>query len=447
MLPIKHATTPDFGIKTNLCFVLFLCFFALLCQNAFAQEPFLQRTLVEVNPPANPGSNVWKAIVGGRLIDGKGNGVLEDAVILVRGNRIVETGSRSQIQIPEDAERIDASGMSILPGLIDAHLHTVNDNKVLNTFLKNGVTTMRDPGHPFRFYQSLYFANEQLPRVFLTGAHLDAYPGVYTQQAIMIKDQSHAREMVKKSVAQGGTGIKIYFRLPLNYYETILATADFYQIPVVAHMELVAADDAIKAGLKGIEHVTSFGTSLADPEDAKAFKEAVQRDNSERGEGRYLLWSKIDLTSERVKKVLELAVKEQVTLCPTLATFERQEGDQVKDYQVAGFNNMLKFVGMAHQAGVRIVTGSHTHGNYADHGWAYQREMELLVKAGMTPLEAISSSTLHNAHYFRSADRIGSIEAGKLADLILVEGDPSVDISSMYNIYKVMLNGQWVNTP
>src|SRR5690606_1258656 len=125
---------------------------------------------------------------------------------------------------------------------------------------------------------------EQLPRVFLTGAHLDAYPGVYTQQAIMIKDQSHAREMVKKSVAQGGTGIKIYFRLPLNYYETILATADFYQIPLVAHMELVAADDAIKAGLKGIEHVTSFGTSLADPEDAKAFKEAVQRDNSERGE-------------------------------------------------------------------------------------------------------------------------------------------------------------------
>src|SRR5690606_40277355 len=67
------------------------------------------------------------------IFDGKGNEVLEDAVILVRGNRIVETGSRSQIQIPEDAERIDASGMSILPGLIDAHLHTVNDNKVLNT--------------------------------------------------------------------------------------------------------------------------------------------------------------------------------------------------------------------------------------------------------------------------------------------------------------------------
>jgi len=215
---------------------------------------------------------------------------------------------------------------------------------VLKTFLRNGVITMRNPGHPFRFYQSLYFANEQLPRVFLTGAHLDAYPGVYTQQAIMIKDQSHAREMVKRFVEQGGTGIKIYFRLPLNYYEAILATADFYQIPVVAHMELVAADDAIKAGLKGIEHVTSFGTSLAEPEDAKAFKEAVQRNNSERGEGRYLLWSKIDLTSERVKKVLELAVKEQVTLCPTLATFERQEGDRVKDFQVAGFNNMLKFV-------------------------------------------------------------------------------------------------------
>src|SRR5690606_30224902 len=148
------------------------------------------------------------------------------------------------------------------------------NNRVLNTFLRNGVTTMRDPGHPFRFYQSINFASEQLPRIYLTGAHLDAYPGVYTQQATMIKDHDHIRETIKDYVQQGGSGIKTYFRLPLKYYETVIAVAESYGIPVVAHLELVAADEAIRAGLKGIEHVTSFGTALADPRDAQEFREA-----------------------------------------------------------------------------------------------------------------------------------------------------------------------------
>src|SRR5690606_35406604 len=109
------------------------------------------------------------------------------------------------------------------------------------------------------------------------------------------------------------------------------------------------------------------------------------------------------------------------------------------------YENMLKFVGMAHKAGVKIVTGSHTSGKYAKSGWAYQREMELLVKAGLTPLEAISSSTIINARYFRTDRRLGSIAPGKLADLILVNGDPSEDISKMYEIEKVMLNGECVD--
>lgn len=439
-------TAPTFSIsrrKMSAICVLWLCSFFSLAVFAQRVQPF--PSLIEVNTPESPDKNILVAVVGGRLIDGLGNEAVEDAVIIIEGNRIINAGPASQTKVPEGAEIIDAEGMTILPGLIDAHLHTINNNEVLSTFLRNGVTTMRDPGHPFRFYQSINFAEEQLPRIFLTGAHLDAYPGVYTQQAVMIKDHDHAREMIKNYVEQGGSGIKIYFRLPLKYYETVIQTAEYHNIPVVAHMELVAADDAIRAGLKGVEHVTSFGTSLADPKDAQEFREGVEKSNSYRSEGRYMLWSKIDLTSERVKKVLELAAQENVSLCPTLATFERQEGDEeVEDYHVAGFKNMLRFVGMAHKAGVKIVTGSHTHGNYAEHGWAYQREMELLVEAGMSPLEVISSSTINNANYFRSSERIGSLEPGKLADLILVEGDPSQDISHMYNIRKVMLNGKWV---
>ena len=105
---------------------------------------------------------------------------------------------------------------------------------------------------------------------------------------------------------------------------------------------------------------------------------------------------------------------------------------------------MLDFVGLAHKAGVKIVIGSHNSGKHALPGMAFQREMELFVEAGMSPLEVIHSSTLLNARYFRSAGRIGSIEKNKMADLILVEGNPLEDISVMKNIHRVMLNGNWV---
>ncbi|SEJ47531.1 Imidazolonepropionase [Cyclobacterium xiamenense] len=433
---VKSKTT----VVLSNSFVLLLvgCFLGLT-HLALAQNP----SLLEVNPPEGPSDDQVSAIVNVRLIDGLGGQPLENAVVLIKSNRILQAGPANQVTVPEGAEITDGTGMSLLPGLIDSHLHNVNNNKALHAILTNGVTTVRDPGHPFRFYQSLYFAKAKMPRVYLTGAHLDGYPGVYRDQASLIRGTDHIRTLIRDYVTEGGSGIKIYFRLPLKYYETVLQTADFYHIPVVAHLELVDADDAIRAGLQGIEHVTSYGTSLADPEDAREFREAVEADNDYRRDGRYLLWSKIDLSADRVSEVLDLAVKHEAVLSPTLTTFERQSGDE--EYQAKGFKNMLDFVGMAHQAGVTIVTGSHNSGKYAQRGLAYQREMELLVAAGMTPLEAISSSTIHNARYFRTQDRLGSIEPGKLADLILVEGDPSVDIKAMYAIKKVMLNGEWVD--
>lgn len=415
--------------------LIFLC----LCQQVFGQHS----SLLEVNPPDGPSNDQVSAIVNVRLIDGLGGSPLENAVVLIKGNRIWQAGPKDQVAIPEGAKITNGSGMSLLPGLIDSHLHNVNNNRALHAILTNGVTTVRDPGHPFRFYQSLHFAKTKMPRVYLTGAHLDGYPGVYLDQASLVRSTDHIQTLIRDYVMQGGSGIKIYFRLPLKYYETVIQTADFYHIPVVAHLELVDADDAMMAGLQGIEHITSFGTSLANPEDAREFREAVRENSSYRRDGRYRLWSKIDLSAVRVDEVIALAVKNNLVLSPTLTTFERQDGDEA--YQAKAFKNMLDFLGMAHKAGVTVVTGSHNSGKYAQRGLAYQREMELLVAAGMTPLEAISSSTIHNARYFRTQDRLGSIEPGKLADLILVEGNPAVDIKAMYAINKVMLNGEWVD--
>lgn len=432
-------------VKNSRSLVLLMCLALLFTGKAFSQND-ANPSLLEINPPEGPTDDMVKAIVGVRLINGLGGPADENVTVVIKGNRIVEIGPKNQVDIPDGAEITDGKGKSLMPGLIDSHFHSANNNKQLITLLKNGVTTMRDPGHPIRFYQAQHFTTAQMPRVYTTGAHLDGFPGVYVQQATLIKDADHIRTQIGEYVENGASGIKIYFRLPLKYIGTVVKTADFHKIPVVAHLELVDADDAIMAGLKGIEHVTSFGTSIADPKDAEEFRKSVQEDSNNRRAGRYQLWSKIDLSSDRVQEVLALAAENNVVLSPTLATFEKQFGDEgVKDYEAKGFKNMHDFVGLAHKAGVKIVTGSHNTGRYVKSGMAYQREMELLVAAGLSPLEVISSSTFINAQYFRTQDRLGSIEEGKLADMLLVEGNPSEEIKSMYAIKKVMLNGNWVN--
>ena len=104
---------------------------------------------------------------------------------------------------------------------------------------------------------------------------------------------------------------------------------------------------------------------------------------------------------------------------------------------------MEAFVGLANKAGAKIVVGSHSDVPHAKRGWAYQREFELLVESGLTPMQALVAGTMENARYFRISDRLGSVEAGKLADLVLVEGDPSKNISDMRRVKRVMLNGVW----
>lgn len=401
--------------------------------------------LTEINPPADPVDQGVVALVGGRLINGRGVQPVENAVVLIQGARVLAAGPADEVAIPEGAAMKDVAGMSILPGLIDSHLHTINDLKTPALFLSHGVTTFRDPGHPFRFYQAVMQTEKTMPRVFLCGAHLDAYPPIWPQQAVIVKDEQHARATVEEHVARGATAIKVYFRLPLAYVRPICETAADHGVPVTAHLELVDADDAIRAGLSGIEHVTSFGTALADPQRSSDFKETISAHPDARGKLRFRLWANLDLESKSTQRLIQLIVDRKVFVSPTIALFERRAGKEgVTATEAEGFAKMMQFIGMCHEAGAKLVVGSHTSVPQAERGWAYQRELELLVEAGLSPSEAITAGTLRTAEFLGTDDRLGSVEVGKLADLVLVEGDPTQDIRAMHDIAYVMLNGSWV---
>ena len=218
-------------------------------------------------------------------------------------------------------------------------------------------------------------------------------------------------------------------------------------VPITAHLEIVSAVDAINAGVDGLEHITSFGTSLQYLRDAERYRQAVQADANVRREGRYAMWSTLDLAAPRAASVVALVRRRGTWIDPTLAVFEVQSTDSgATPAKVRAFEQMLGFTGMLHRAGARVVVGSHSDVPHAERGWAYQRELELLVAAGLTPMQAILAGTRENARYFRASDRIGTIENGKVADLVLVAGDPLENIANMRNVRRVMLAGKWITT-
>jgi imidazolonepropionase-like amidohydrolase len=400
----------------------------------------------EVNQVSEPKADHVVAIVGATLVDGRGGGPLSDAVVVVRGKRIVAVGKRATVSIPSGAEVFDAKELTLLPGLIDSHFHIDGDNKLPALFLTHGVTSLRDPGQWIEAYDGPRKGPAAVPRLFLCGPHLDSPLPAYPKDSFIVRDAEETRRAVNRFADDGASAIKVYFRLPLTLIRIATEAAHARGLPVTSHLEIVDASDAIRAGVDGVEHATSFGTALLPLRDAEKYRQAVLADNNARREGRYELWSAIDLQSARARALFKLISERGTFVSPTLAVFERRLGDKnTIEMHVRAFKQMQAFVGYAFRAGAHVVVGSHSEVPHAKRGWAYQRELELLVEAGLTPMQAIVAGTLENARFFRVSDRLGSIESGKLADLVLVEGNPITNISDMRRIKRVMLNGKWVN--
>lgn len=426
--------------------LVILCLIILFsCNDGDKSNDTNSRIIIhELNETEIPKGDKVIALIGGALIDGRGGDPVLNACVVVRNDKIEFAGKAGDIKIPKDAERIDAKGLTILPGLIDAHYHNGYSQEMPPLFLSRGVTSVRDPGAWMDIYDSVRASGKSIPRLFLTGPHIDMYPPAYPGNSYLVNDPEEGRLAVQLFASQGATAIKVYYRLSVAIIREICTTAHQYGIPVTAHLEITNARGAIEAGLDGIEHITSFGTCLLPLREVEKYKQIVTADNSARNRGRYEAWNSLNLENNVVADSLIQFLSDKKTfVCPTLAVFEKQS-DRSDSIEVNGFGNMVKFVGLAKNGGVRIVVGSHTWVPYAETGFAYFREMELLQDAGLSTLEVIQAATIENARFLRIDERLGSIEEGKIADLILVEGDPSKDIQAMRNVKRVMLNGVWV---
>ena len=412
--------------------------------NHLSDQAETGKKIREVNTEEVRGGTGLYALVGATLIDGTGKAPVENSCVIIEDEKIISVGERNNVGIPEGASVIDLTGMTLLPGFIDAHYHDEDSDTLTSLYLSNGVTSVRDPGEWIESYEKLRSSGKTLPRLFLAGPHLDNYPPAYPADSYIVRDPEEARLAVDRLAAQGATVIKVYYGLSIAMIREVCLAAKDHGLPVTAHLEITNAREAIEAGLDGIEHVTSFGTCLLPMREVEAYKQKVIADKNARRRGRYEVWSSFDFDGNVVAdSLISFLARRKTFVSPTLAVFERR-ADMDDSIEVKGFQNMLEFVGRASAEGVTIVVGSHSYVPHAALGFAFQREMELLNQAGLSPMKVIVAATLENARFFRVEDRLGSIEKGKLADLVIVAGNPLNDIRTLRNVRKVMLNGVWV---
>ena len=189
---------------------------------------------------------------------------------------------------------------------------------------------MRDPGAWMEAYDGARQSGRPLPRLFLAGPHLDNAPPAYPHDAIIVRDAEETRLAVNRFVEQGASVIKVYFRLPLGLIRVSAETAHARGVPVTAHLEIVDAADAIRAGVDGIEHITSFGTALLPPREAEKYRQAMLADNNARREGRYKVWSGLDLDAPRARPLLTLIAQRGTFVSPTLAVFENGRATRMR---------------------------------------------------------------------------------------------------------------------
>jgi imidazolonepropionase-like amidohydrolase len=408
------------------------------------------------------------AIVGARLIDGTGAAPVDDSVVLVQGDRIRAAGARATVQVPRDAEVVDAGGKVLAPGLVDVHCHINQPPEDMKRYwiaqLRWGVTTMRSAGNDkpetvplFRQTRAPRRGSGQAgtllaPRSYTAGQGFNVsgpYPGA---PVFRPADADEARANVRNLKAQRVDFIKIWMTDPKFPPEVIAAIVDEGRrqgLPIVSHVTDVASLHQLAD-----QGVTDF---LHNPIDQPVTPELVAyaRDKNltfaptlANIESRWFYYEHPDILTmpllqdalyPRGRAMLADAVRKAQTLsAPDLAQRKARMREQT-----------YPFIKAMSGAGVRIVTGTDCGAEASQttpFGHATHREIQMFVEAGMSPLAAFRAATLDAARVLtRSEDPdYGSVRAGKAADLVLFDADPTVDITNTIKISKVMRAGQWV---
>ncbi|MFL5402103.1 MAG: amidohydrolase family protein [Gemmatimonadales bacterium] len=416
------------------------------------------------------------ALVGATIIDGTGGPPLANGAIVVRRGVIESVGPRAGFELPGKTREVDVAGRWIIPGLIDAHVHLAPAASWAPArYLAWGVTTVRDVHGDLNTILAIRrranLGPPRSPRVYAAGAMIDGLPATYPD-AIGVNGEQDARKAVDRLVSAGTDLIKVYTRIDPPTLRAIIDEAHAFNLSVTGHLGMTDAVTAAGAGIGSIEHMS--GVAEAAARDPSALITAHYRGFFPGWTASERSWAELD--SAALTRVADRLSEEKVTIIPTLILHEtlsrlndpaflkaaalpdvpaaqQHEWDVPgliaragwTDLDFASFRSARPkqdlFLRAFAAAGGRIATGTDASNPLLVPGYSEHQELELLVRAGLSPREALRAAT-RNGAVLLGVDSLGLIAPGKVADLVVLTKNPLGDIRNTRAIQSVMLRGK-----
>ncbi len=374
------------------------------------------------------------------------NRVLEHQTVVVRDGRIAAVGAEKP---PEGATVIDGRGRFLMPGLADLHVHCWYEEELL-LFLANGVTTVRNlwgkPMH-LRWRDEIERGSRLGPAFFTTGDITDGRPPVW-QGSTGVGTAEEARAVVVAQARDGFREVKIYDRLTLEAYEAVLDEARTRGMRVTGHVPAAVGIDRALGRQDCIEHLDGYFHLFT------RWDETLAKDLARRTAGAGTWNCPTLVVYERFVAPDDaegLRARPEMRYVPPrlAATWDPRRDFRFKDRRAEDFRGLAAwngrrraFVKLLHGAGAPLVLGTDAGNPFVVAGWSAHEELALLVAAGLTPFEAVSTATRSAAEYL--GDDAGTVAVGNRADLLLLEGNPLDDVRHAAWPVGVMARGRWL---
>jgi imidazolonepropionase-like amidohydrolase len=416
------------------------------------------------------------ALVHVRVIDGTGAPAVEDQTIIVADGKIQAIGNAASVKIPAGAEVRDFRGYTVIPGIVGMHDHIfypaagMQYNTLLYSaprlYLGCGVTTIRTTGgmevfSELELKKAILKGRMPGPKMHVTSAYFEG-SGAFIIQMRELSSPEEARAMVRFWDAQGVDDYKVYMNITGDLLKAVVDEAHKLGKKVTGHLGLLGYTEASEIGIDCLEHGlyadTEFnpGKKEGKPLSGQAAREALLKldVNGPEIQGLFktlishgtAITSTLPVFENSVpgRQILQKRIMDALATEPRISylTTRARIGEMVNPTSVAFFKKELEFERAFVKAGGLLLAGPDPTGSGGVlAGFADQREIELLVEAGFTPVEAIKIATYNGALYLGELDRIGTLAAGKQADMVLIKGNPAAAITDIEKVETVFKDG------
>jgi amidohydrolase family protein len=434
---------------------------------------------------------------GGQLFDSVKAELRPVGAVVIEGERVKALVPPEQpVSIPHGARVIDTRGKFFIPGLIDAHVHLVHilnsahltGDEILPLYLANGVTALRDVGDEI-VAESLVAKHSRnhpdtSPRIFLGSPLVDADPPYHKLIGRAISEPDEVPAFVGDMLKWGVQTFKIYVGTQRPVGKRLIEEAHRRGKRVTGHLSKYPAQEAVQDGIDSLEHISSVFDFVL-PDDRPVLPPLHERGRysaQELADLRYkiqMVEADADMAHPRVQSLIERLVQQKVAVDPTLVVFrnwmllrdlpevygnpdvsvmpQRLQETWNESSRASAptpeslplrkriFRKQQELTGRLFRSGVTLLVGTDAPVAFCPPGFSMHQELALLVEAGVTPAAALQMATLNNAKALQEDHDLGSIEAGKLADLVILDANPLTEIGNTRKIHRIIRGGKVCN--